>query len=253
LLDENFDDVGTLGTPVDEIGRAGGIYDNQNVWTTNPTSGLDGWSMSTSATTANGADEWAGWSIANYNFWEDVAGGQQRELFTKASGNVAVADPDEYDDYQGGIAGLPGSMFNAFMTTNVMSLANVDTTQNLVLDFDSSWRPEGFDDGDGTNNQTGIIVAKFNDGSMVEVLKWDSDALGSFFHADNVNEDVMVMINAAGKTSVQLEFSLTNARNDWWWAVDNVKLTGVEAVPEPATMTVLALGALAALRKRKSN
>lgn len=258
IWSENFDDVGGLQLPVDEKGRAGGIYDAQNVWTTAPTSGLDGWTFDSSGVPGNGAAEWKGWSIANYAFWRDVAGDQTRSQFTKASGNVAVADPDEYDDYRGGISQDGSNLtdyYDALMTTGAINISGF-IGSSLKLSFDSSWRPEGFDDMDGLNNQTATIRVSYDGGSTwSELTSWDSDDPafgGQKYKGDAQNESLMFNVNAPlNASSVMFEFGLTKAANDWWWAVDNLELTG-EPVPEPATIVALGLGAAALLRRKRS-
>jgi hypothetical protein len=48
-----------------------------------------------------------------------------------------------------------------------------------------------------------------------------------------------------------LTFGLTDAGNDWWWAIDNVH---VEAIPEPGTLAMgicAALLGLVAYRRRR--
>ncbi len=176
-----------------------------------------------------GVREWEGWSFVNRDFWVRVAGDQNRSQFTLASGNVAVADPDEWDDKGGPVVNC--GFYNTFMTTPSIGLAGADLG-SLSLSLASSWRPEGFDDADGTNNQTGRIVAIYTTPAgeqTVEVLHWDSNPAGPFFHGDNTNEAVTLsassLLPPADATAVRFEFSLTNAGNDWWWAVDNLVLS----------------------------
>jgi hypothetical protein len=228
LFSENFDDAAPLNIPVDEHGRAGGVWDTTPTWTTNPTSGLAGWTFSKNITTNNpgeGTDEWTGWSFAIKEFWSQVAGDQQRSQFTLASGNVAVADPDEFDDNPSGCI-LNGG-YNVFMTTPAISLTGV-AANSATASFASSWRPEGFDDDDLTNNQTGKIEASFDGGATwTTVLHWDSDNFGPHFKPDATNENVTINLNnPSSAASVMLRFGLTNSNNDWWWAIDNLKVEG---------------------------
>jgi ABC-type Fe3+-siderophore transport system permease subunit len=99
--------------------------------------------------------------------------------------------------------------YNAFMATPAIDLASVDAA-SLVFTFDSSWRPEAFDDGDGTNNQTAKVRAIYTVGGVaqapVTVMHWDSNSEGPLFHPDNTNETVLLDATAlqipAGATSV---------------------------------------------------
>ena len=186
-----------------------------------------------------GRDEWRGFTIADKAWWSQIAGDQNRSLFTRASGFVAVADDDEWDDFANN-----RSNYNAFLTTPSIALSG--SIASAALNFDSSWRPEGFDDAcscdqngvTNTNNQTAMVKAIYTVGGVeqapVTILHWDSDdgshGLGAgFFHGDNENEAVSLSGSAlaipTGATAVRFEYSLTNARNDWWWAIDNVNFT----------------------------
>jgi hypothetical protein len=207
-----------------------------------------GTSGSTCATCSNtaGVREWEGWSYVNKNFWVRVAGDQERSQFTKGVGNVAVADPDEWDDIGSPVSNC--GYYNAFMKTPALNLSSI-TPGSMTFTFDSSWRYEGFDDGrTATNNQTAKIRAFYTVGGVeqapIDVLHWDSDdgsnsgtgTPSPFFHDDNTNETVVLsggdLQVPAGATSVRFEFGLTNAGNDWWWAIDNVVITAdVGGVP----------------------
>jgi hypothetical protein len=173
-----------------------------------------------------GRPEWRGWAFADRNWWPTVDN-QRRSEFTLASGFCAIADPDEWDDFENNQA-----TYNAYLTSPSINLPGAVTTASLS--FASSWRPEGFDDAPtSTNNQTAIINAIYTIGGVaqvpVEVLRWDSDntgaAPGDFFHPDEPNEAVSLSLNVpANAESVKFEFNLVEARNDWWWAVDNIVL-----------------------------
>jgi hypothetical protein len=113
------------------------------------------------------------------------------------------------------------------MHTKPISLAGVQPG-SLELYFASSWRPEGFDDVDAINNQTAQITASYDGGPEVEVMLWDSDPGSDTFHDHYPNEEVLLTIdNPAGAQNVVLTFALLTAYNDWWWAVDNIELTGI--------------------------
>jgi hypothetical protein len=91
----------------------------------------------------------------------------------------------------------------------------------LELQFDSSWRPE-FDD---NYHQTANITASYDGGEPIEVLRWESDEASPNYKPYATNETVTVnLANPEGATSVVLTFGLFDAGNDWWWAIDNVKV-----------------------------
>ena len=220
---EDFEGV-TLGPSVDETS-----IPNPNAWSDTPPVG---WSVDDSGvphlgSSVRGVTEWKGWSFTDKNWWSDVANDQNRSQFTNATGTVAVADPDEWDDKGSPINGSFQGYYNAFMSTPSISLAGVPSG-TAKLNFASSWRDECCDDGPANaNNQTATIRASFDGGlNFSEILRWESDPLSPFFKNDSTNEAVTIDINnPAGATDVILEFGLTNAGNDWWWAIDNVEVT----------------------------
>jgi hypothetical protein len=236
LFYENFDTVPFGPNP--EEGSQG-----ERVWTKTPPTGwtVDDTGMpgyGTPEYAANdGRTEWAGWAFADVRWWPTVDN-QNRANFLNATGGAAIADPDEWDD----APHLKG-LFNSYMTTPEISVAG-KAANSLVLAFDSSWRPEGFDDGGANwpvdengaaiNNQTAVITAQWDNGTPVEVVRWDSDnqdkAPGDFYKADNefINEAAIAALNnPGGAQKLTLKFGLIEAANDWWWAIDNV------AVGEP--------------------
>ncbi len=190
-----------------------------NVWTKTAPAG---WTIDDSQMpgTYGGADdgtrEYYGWNFMTTDLF--IAPGQDRDLFTLASGGVAVADPDEWDDDVN-----PESFFNSFLKTPTVQL---NGARAVIVRFDSSWRPEGFDDLGNSNNQTATIGASFGVGGSqteVEALRWDSDPTGDYFKPDATNEQVAIsLIAPAGADSLSLNFGMTKAYNDWWWAIDNL-------------------------------
>jgi hypothetical protein len=173
----------------------------------------------------HGTDEWDGWSFADKNFWVSVDD-QNRSQFTNASGNVAVADPDEYDDLGDG---LGGGYYNTGMTTNNINVAG---KASVNFSFDSSWRDEGRDDdntvnpalgGQAVNNQTAIVWASFDGAAPIKVTQFDSDAGSPDFKDDTTNERLTFPITVpGGAQNMKLTLGMLNAGNDWWWAVDNL-------------------------------
>jgi len=237
-----------------EQGREAFTFDA--VWTDVPPAG---WSVDDSGVASAGNDdagvmEWEGWAFTQGEWWAGVAGDQDRTVFTdpaknggKNRGIVAVADPDEWDDFNNTVP----PYFNALMTTPVFQTPGLDG-KSLGVMFDSSWRDEAFDDGPAPqlNNQTAVILASYNGSPFSEILRWESDPADPNFKDDAANETVMFNVNPpADTTNVQLRFGLLESANDWWWAIDDVK---VGAVPEPGTLTLGACGlALIGLARRR--
>ncbi len=210
LLDETFDLV-PLGPNVDET------LDADRVWSGSPPAGwlFDDSGVPAANDPARGVTEWEGWAIADRVWWAQAAGDQRRSEFTRANAAIAVADPDEWDD-----RGTPSSLgaYNAKMSTPAVSLSGI-ASESVQVAFDSSWRPEAA--------QTAVLTATYDTGESQVLLRWDS-AAGVNFHADAPNEPVLLDVaNPRGATSMVLTFALLNARNNWWWAIDNLKVSGV--------------------------
>jgi hypothetical protein len=214
LLAENFDAV-PLGPNIDEALAA------DRVWSGAPPAG---WAFDDSgvpglADPARGVTEWEGWAITDRVWWSQTAGDQGRAQFTRASGAVAVADPDEWDD-----RGTPSALgpYNASMSTPQISLDGI-LPSSVTVGFDSSWRQEGI--------QAAELRVSYDGAPPITVLRWDS-APGPNFHADATNEAVLLNLNnPALASTMRLTFAIRDARNNWWWAIDNLRVTGDEACP----------------------
>lgn len=203
-----------------------------------------------------GVSEWEGWSFANKDFWIEVSEDELRSEFKKSQGTIAVADPDEWNDL-GNPANRLG-FFEAFLHTPEFSIAELKATgDRLRFLFDSSWLPQCCDDGErfapNENNKTATIRVRFEDGSSQTLVQWESapfffiDSSGNThpstdpqdipnprFKSTDLNESVLLNIDSlldSGHLSFQLEFGLTNAGDDWWWAMDNMMMISMTTVP----------------------
>jgi len=183
----------------------------------------------------SGVDEWEGWSFADSDFWL-VADFQRREEFTEGLANhsiIAVADNDEYDDFGAGDDGL---YYNTGMSTGSIAVAG---KSNVNLTFDSSWRDEAFDEeghkllGNAqVNNQAAIVYASFDGATPVQVTQWNSDPGDPNFKDDSPDETLTFPVPIpGGAQNMKLSFAYINAQNDWWWAIDNLKLQEGAATP----------------------
>ena len=193
-----------------------------------------GWSVDTTIDAANEGDnnvgvfEWEQWSFATPDFWT-FADTQDRELFSKGTGVIAIADGDEWTD----LGSPTGKMLTA-METPAIDVSSVD---EVILEFDSSYRSEG--------GQT-IMVQAILDGdelNPVTLLLRDGTS------GDFVDESVMLQLATGGASTAQFVFTYEGG-NNWWWALDNIKVSNV---PEPSTVAMLALALVGglALRSRR--
>jgi hypothetical protein len=219
LFAEDFEGL-TLGPNIDE-GVAG-----EEVWTETPP---EGWTIDESGIpgigdpATDGVTEWAGWAFANKDWWIETAGDQDRSLFTLGVGTVAIADPDEWDDADRVSTPIADDPYDTWLSTPAIDISGVAPGM-LQLKFDSSWRPEF----DSNYHQTASITASFDGGDPVEVLLWESDEASPNYKPYATNETVIVELgNPEGATSVVLTFGLFDAGNDWWWAIDNIEVSGL--------------------------
>jgi hypothetical protein len=209
IFSEKFDGV-TLIPSVDEAPPG-------SFWTKTPP---EGWSIDDSRMpgfgdpASDGVTDWAGWSFADKDWWVQVAGDQQRSTFDLGTGTVAIADPDEWED-----AFHVEGMFNSFLDTAPIDISGADAG-TVELKFDSSWRPYA--------QQTAAVSVSFDGGDWVDVLVYESDSGSANFKTDTTSETVTVPLNnPAGAASAVISFGLFNAGNDWWWAIDNLEVTGL--------------------------
>ena len=227
-LEENWDDV-PLGPNVEE-GGAGTV---DEAWTDIPPTG---WVIDESGIPGvgdpevDGVTEWAGWAIAEKQFWVN-SDGQRREEFELASGNVVVADCDEWDDStHPADYDVTVDNYDTWLTTPVIDIAEFELG-TVQIKFDSSWRPEY----DTNYHQTANITVSYDGGEPIEVLRWESDASSPYYKDDNsTNETIVVKLDApADARTMVVTFGLFDAGNDWWWALDNLEFSGIpkEKVP----------------------
>ncbi len=222
LFAEDFESV-VLGTTVEE--SAG----TEEVWTNMPPAG---WTVDNSGVpgigdpAVDGVTEWAGWAFVQRDWWFTVDP-QGRDNFQLGQGTIAVADPDEWDDSdhppEYNVAEDP---YDTWLTTPAIDISDVEAG-TIQLEFDSSWRPEF----DGDYHQSAIVTVAFDGGEEIELLLWLSDPSSPNYKPENLayeNETVMIEVdNPSWATSMVLTFGLFDAGNDWWWAIDNIKISGL--------------------------
>jgi hypothetical protein len=217
---EDFESV-VLSTTIEE--SAG----TENVWSDVPP---EGWTVDRSGVpgygdlATDGVHEWAGWAFAQRDWWFTVDP-QTRDSFQLSEGTIAVADPDEWDDTDHPDSASEG-WYKTYMYTPEIDISDCQAgTVQLV--FDSSWRPEFDDD----YHQSGVVTASFNGQEELQLFLWLSDTSSPNYKDDSLtsrNETVTVNVdNPPWATTVVLKFGMFDAGNDWWWAIDNIKVIGM--------------------------
>ncbi|MBN1855116.1 MAG: PEP-CTERM sorting domain-containing protein [Pirellulales bacterium] len=210
LLFENFDGLTPLLQPAADEAIAPEILG----WTHTPPTG---WSINNVSVPGigdptQGVEEWEGWSFTTLQFWTS-ADGQRREEFTNSSGVFAVADPDEWDDL-----GDPESLgtYTSKLLSATVSMAGV-APNKAFISFDSSWRYE--------DSQQVFLEVSYDGKAPIELLHWTWDPNDPDFHDDAPNEHITIPLNNTGtETTAVFTWTMYDAHNDWWWAIDNVEV-----------------------------
>ncbi len=187
-----------------------------------------GFSVDNSGMPGGSNSDFDGWSFMDKNSWIGTAGNQGRGEFARASGNVAVADPDEWDDTPHNTGA-----FNSFLRTAPINLTGI-AAGSVVLEFDSSYRPELPQIGtvqvsyDGGTNWIELLAFDSNDARNARIVIGASTPVGAVVGGGTVRN----ALNNSASGNMVFRFGVLNAGNNWWWAVDNIKITGqVVGVP----------------------
>ncbi|WP_109505494.1 alkaline phosphatase family protein [Nocardioides speluncae] len=161
-----------------------------------------GWSQDI-AMTATGVPEWRGWTMTTDAFWAQAQRGQNRELFVRGRGVMAVADSDEWAD----ATSSTGVRFDATLWTPSVSVA---AKRWLDVDLTHYYRQ----DGDSIAN----VVVRFDGGAATVVKAFTGETSGR-------RETVRITVPAGAQNArVGFRHAGTNA---WYWAVDDVVLRPV--------------------------
>jgi len=226
LLTQNFE-FAALGPFINETGGDGTDF------STTPQFGFD---FQTTLDPTRGIDEWRGWSFADKASWIS-ADNQGRDQFTRGVGTVMVADSDEYDD-----GNSPERPFVGYSYTPVIDLTGV-AENSVKIEFDSSFRPESTP---ANNGQTGTLEVTFDGGATwTELLRLDgTNTSNSGLNTVSANIDERLVsgqptglstdgfggapFGAVANPSVgTMQFRwFKEGSNDWWWAIDNLLITG---------------------------
>ena len=238
LFEEDFEDV-TLESSIAEQLK------DKKVWSGTPP---DGWEITNENPKDLGMPEWRTWAIVDLEWWTATAEDQRRSEFTgihndgKGIGKGAVADPDEWDDWEGNGDPDALSRWNGHLITPPIKIKGA-AEKSLVLTLDSSWRPE--------DTQDGEITVSFDGGKEEQILLFESVGIDAGAHTlvtiptlkekeekvndgEQINETLEIPIdNPANAAEMIISFGVIDAQNDWWWAIDNIKLISTAFDVEP--------------------
>ncbi|MEL6337531.1 MAG: Ig-like domain-containing protein, partial [Pseudomonadota bacterium] len=176
-----------------------------------------GWARDLGTTPA-GVPEFEPWAFLDKNSWIATAGNQSRDTFTLGTGTIAVADGDEYTD----AGDFDANEVSVFLETPEIDVSGFDPA-SLELNFNSSFRPYA--------DQTGTVEVSFDGGTTFStLLTLDTSTVpGGASALTRANEAVSLAMDAGDEDSVIVRFSYADADNDWWWAIDDIEITGANS------------------------
>ena len=218
LFEENFDGLaGLLQPAVDES-----IPPTTLGWTHTPPAG---WSIdNANMAPTPGVTEWQGWSFTTMDFWL-AAATQGRGNFTRGTNVFAVADPDEWDDKS-----PPPSDSGTFDSVLISPPITVAAGLVTYLYFDSHYLQE--------DTQTVEVRVSFNGGPDQVLLHYDGNPGSDNGGGDVQNTEIVLTIPAPPTaSSLVIKWHMFNATNDWYWAIDNVRVTDEGPPPPPPPPT----------------
>lgn len=236
LFEEDFESVKLEDSMQEEVKGV-------KVWSGTPP---EGWEITNENPKDLGMPEWRTWAIVDLAWWTQTAGDQRRSEFTlndgKGKGKGAVSDPDEWDDWE--VNGDPDgkSPWNGHIITPSINIKG-SAAKSLVLILDSSYRPE--------EPMKGEITVSFDGGKEERILFFESVGAGEGAHnlvtiptlkknekrmndGEQINETLEIPIdNPHDAAEMVISFGIIEARNDWWWAIDNIQLISTAFDVEP--------------------
>lgn len=204
LFIETFDTL-PLGPPIQ------GTIQPYPQWSATPP---EGWSVDNSGVTSIsdpllGTPEWEGWAFANYGWWGQLNGIERLLHFSNGFRTIAVVDPGLWN-----LKGQPGfeHAFNATLTT-LPILIEDEPAGSLSLRFSSAFESRAM---------TARIDAIYDERVRIPLVRWEGDEIGGPF--SRPFHGVCPIGNPADATTVRFQFSIQNAKEDGWWALDTIAL-----------------------------
>ena len=179
----------------------------------------EGWTRESSVADLGAQPEFNGWTFLTKEFWIDQQGDQARSTFAKGDNVLAVSDPDAIDDFLdiGGGGTTEKGIYNGWLSTPEISLAGVEA-EKISLSFDSSYRPYP--------TMVGKVEVSFDSGgNWDELLLLNDDTVeGGTSSLSRANATEVLEVNNPGEGTVMFRWVMEDAGNDWWWAIDNIRV-----------------------------
>ena len=178
---------------------------------------------------SGGTPEYQGWTLNDKTSWIAEAGDQGRSQFKLATGTVAVGDPDQFDDTKPN-----GGPFHGAMWTKPVDLTGV-AANSIKFEFDSSFRPEYEQVGTldvsydgGTTWKTLLTLDPTNTSNADTGLSLNehlASGTTTGFSADGKGGAKFAAVDNPSSGTLVFKFDVKGG-NTWWWAADNLKITG---------------------------
>ncbi|WP_026926086.1 DUF4073 domain-containing protein [Granulicoccus phenolivorans] len=164
-----------------------------------------------------GEERWRGWTLTDIRNWSwAVEGPAERHYFTRGSGQVAVVESERQRT-----AGA-----ERLNTALVSPQIDVKKQSNLVLSFDSHYKQ-------GKAGQTATVEVSYDGGPKQTVRTLDRTTFS--------NRETIDLQVPQGAKKAQFTWSYHNGFNDFWWAIDDIKLATPLGEPtgKPVNIDVL--------------
>ena len=161
-----------------------------------------------------GCRSFEGWNFWLRDSWSGLA--EQREQFTKGSGVIAVADSDEY-----AMCGTGVRLFHSILKTPSIDVSSA-TAGSLELAFDSSFVPY--------DNMVMEVLVHYDGAFSHAAMSSTYAGYGPISTNDHI---VIDLANLSGASSLVVDFIVREAYYDWFWAIDNIVITGIFATSLP--------------------
>lgn len=193
-----------------------------------------GWAMTFSGPVGDPV-EFRGWRVIDVDSWIATQFNQDRNTWTAGGvgsrGQVLVADPDAYDDE----TNVDTALYNTSITTPPIDLSLL-FPNSVSIAFDSFWRTEP--------TQIGTLDVSFDGGvTYTTLLEYDGNVMVDEF----IDARPVFNLNNPDSGTLLFRFSLNEASNDWWWAIDDVEISAERKPTTPVPDGAVSLAAPFAL------